>query len=244
MAPNPPHALPGKRWSEPDEGRSTHQPGTREQILDVALRLFSTKGYEATSIREISEELGLTKAALYYHFKNKEDIFMALHLRLHALTYEAITSIDFRETSPEAWIDMLDRLIDTAMEHYDLFLLQERNHVLLEKVHVPHDTSHGDVEQYFRAAVANEKIPLVDRMRMAYAYKAVMGVLDLIGNEFADAPTDQLAALLREATHSLAMSGRGASKAQRTRKAGGATPAARQSRTPTGRPGRTSRQVS
>ena len=206
--PTPPHAVPGTRWSAQDDPVAPPRPSTREQILDVALHLFSTQGYDATSVRQISEALGLTKAALYYHFKNKEDIFMALHLRLHALTYGAVTSIDYRETSPDAWIEMLDRLTDTAMEHYDLFLLQERNHVLLEKVHVPHDTSHGDVEQYFRAAVANAKIPLAERVRMAYAYKAVMGVLDLIGEEFADAPTEDLAPLLREATHSLAMKAR------------------------------------
>jgi len=40
----------------------------------VALALFSTKGYEATSLREIAEHLGISKASLYYHFKSKEDI--------------------------------------------------------------------------------------------------------------------------------------------------------------------------
>ena len=52
--------------------------GTRVNIQAVALRLFSEQGYESTSMRQIAEELGFTKAALYYHFKSKEDIVRAL----------------------------------------------------------------------------------------------------------------------------------------------------------------------
>ena len=44
---------------------------TRSRIQDVALQMFIDKGYEATSLREIAEELGVTKAALYYHFDTK-----------------------------------------------------------------------------------------------------------------------------------------------------------------------------
>jgi len=53
-------------------------PGTRERIQRVALELFTEQGYEATSLREIAERLGVTKAALYYHFKTKEDIVTSL----------------------------------------------------------------------------------------------------------------------------------------------------------------------
>ncbi|MBB0245647.1 TetR family transcriptional regulator [Streptomyces alkaliphilus] len=52
---------------------------TRQRIRDVALRLFAAHGYEKTSLREIAEEIGVTKAALYYHFKTKEDILVAIH---------------------------------------------------------------------------------------------------------------------------------------------------------------------
>lgn len=51
---------------------------THDQILVVALRLFAEKGYDATSMREIAEELGLSKPALYYHFDSKEGIVRAL----------------------------------------------------------------------------------------------------------------------------------------------------------------------
>lgn len=51
---------------------------TRERIRTVALELFAEHGYEKTSLREIAERLQVTKAALYYHFKTKEDIVTSL----------------------------------------------------------------------------------------------------------------------------------------------------------------------
>ncbi|WP_141858568.1 TetR/AcrR family transcriptional regulator [Kribbella jejuensis] len=53
-------------------------PATRAAIQRVALELFTKKGYEATSLREIADELGIQKPSLYYHFKGKEDILRAL----------------------------------------------------------------------------------------------------------------------------------------------------------------------
>jgi AcrR family transcriptional regulator len=51
---------------------------TRGRILQVALELFAERGFAATSTRELSERLGFTKAALYYHFRTKEDLLTAL----------------------------------------------------------------------------------------------------------------------------------------------------------------------
>ncbi|WP_336206435.1 TetR/AcrR family transcriptional regulator [Nonomuraea sp. LPB2021202275-12-8] len=51
---------------------------TRTRIQEIALELFIEQGYEATSLREIAEKLGVTKAALYYHFKTKDDIVASL----------------------------------------------------------------------------------------------------------------------------------------------------------------------
>lgn len=47
---------------------------TKEQILEVALDLFSVQGYEATSIAQIADAVGLRKASLYSHFASKQDI--------------------------------------------------------------------------------------------------------------------------------------------------------------------------
>jgi AcrR family transcriptional regulator len=56
-----------------------HRRGdTRHRIQAVAIELFAQQGYEKTSLREIADRLGVTKAALYYHFKTKEDIVSSL----------------------------------------------------------------------------------------------------------------------------------------------------------------------
>lgn len=51
---------------------------TRERIVTTASGLFAERGYAGTSIRDISEALGVTKAALYYHFASKDDILRAI----------------------------------------------------------------------------------------------------------------------------------------------------------------------
>jgi AcrR family transcriptional regulator len=57
---------------------SDRKSDTRTKIQQIALELFAEQGYEKTSLREIAERLGVTKAALYYHFKTKEDIVGSL----------------------------------------------------------------------------------------------------------------------------------------------------------------------
>ena len=47
---------------------------TKEEILDAALELFSVNGYEATSISQIAEAVGIRKASLYSHYANKQEI--------------------------------------------------------------------------------------------------------------------------------------------------------------------------
>ena len=51
---------------------------TRERAQQIALRLFTEQGYEATSLRQIADELGINKASLYYHFDGKEAILQSL----------------------------------------------------------------------------------------------------------------------------------------------------------------------
>ena len=51
---------------------------TKQEILDAALELFSVQGYEATSISQLAEAVGIRKASLYSHFENKQAILEAL----------------------------------------------------------------------------------------------------------------------------------------------------------------------
>jgi AcrR family transcriptional regulator len=68
--------------TSPSPSRS-RKPGAlsgapRERLLAAATELFTTRGYAATSVREIVERAGVTKPVLYYHFASKEGIYLAL----------------------------------------------------------------------------------------------------------------------------------------------------------------------
>src|SRR5512133_27475 len=137
---------------------------TRERILDVALELFNEQGYEKTPLRELAERLGVTKAALYYHFKRKEDILLELHLRLHDLGRSALDEIDRLDEAQlvTAWPDLLDDFIDKIVENRDIFLFHQRNHGALELLaaNERHLAENEDMEQRFRRFLVNPKIPL------------------------------------------------------------------------------------
>ena len=58
--------------------RARRRGDTRGEIQRAALQRFNAQGYDKTSLREIAEDLGVTKAAVYYHFPTKEDILESL----------------------------------------------------------------------------------------------------------------------------------------------------------------------
>lgn len=85
---------------------------TRAEIREVALELFTEQGYEATSLREIAERLGITKAALYYHFESKGDIVQSLfkdHLRQ---LDELVAWARAEPQEPELRLRVVDRMVD------------------------------------------------------------------------------------------------------------------------------------
>ena len=65
-------------YGEGQEPGREHGRDTRSRLRELALEMFAEQGYEKTSLREIAERLGVTKAALYYYFKSKEDIVRSL----------------------------------------------------------------------------------------------------------------------------------------------------------------------
>ncbi len=74
--------------------RNKHPEETVELILDVAFRLFMEKGYEHTSIQDIISGLGgLSKGAIYHHFRSKDDILMAVTDRMTAQSNQMLAAI-------------------------------------------------------------------------------------------------------------------------------------------------------
>ena len=177
---------------------------TRERILDAALDLFIEKGFDKTSLREIAEQLGVTKAALYYHFASKEDILMALHLRLHEFGAEALAQLGSQQPSPALWADLLDRVVDQMLAHRKIFLLHERNQAAFEALHQEeHDEQHQDLQANLRRILSDRRLPVRDRVRMAAGFGAVMGGIFMSGDAFGDVPSNELSEILRGAVGDL-----------------------------------------
>ncbi|MEV5004154.1 TetR/AcrR family transcriptional regulator [Streptomyces sp. NPDC093064] len=85
---------------------------TKAEIRKVALELFAAQGYEATSLREIAERLGITKAALYYHFNGKEDIVRSLFTEHLAALDELVDWARTQPPGPRLRAQAIDRMID------------------------------------------------------------------------------------------------------------------------------------
>lgn len=67
------------RKEESDMARNKYPEQTVQKILEVSCKLFREKGYEHTTIQNIVEDLGMSKGAVYHHFKSKEEILVQLN---------------------------------------------------------------------------------------------------------------------------------------------------------------------
>jgi AcrR family transcriptional regulator len=177
---------------------ATTKADTGERILDVALDLFTRQGFDGTSLRQIAEQLGVTKAALYYHFESKDDILMALHMRLHAFGRTALIKMQQEPVTLTLWGELLDEIVDQILAQRQLFLMHERNQAALEKLHrEEHDAEHEDVQNQFRHVLADTSLPLEDRVRMAASFGVLFSSLFLTGEAFSSASNEELGQLLR-----------------------------------------------
>jgi TetR/AcrR family transcriptional regulator, repressor of fatR-cypB operon len=95
-------------------------PPAKQQILRAAMKLFSTRGYAATSIRDIARESGYTNPALYKHFASKEalalHLFDSCHRRLWAACHAAVGSAKSFDGKLEGYIGQWLALVDDHPE--------------------------------------------------------------------------------------------------------------------------------
>lgn len=181
-------------WAAETEGKST-----RDRILDIALDLFIEKGFDKTSLREIAEQLGFSKAALYYHFASKDDILMALHLRLHDLGGQAMARLGQMPAGVASWEALLEEVIGVMLTNRKIFVMHERNQAAFENLHREgHAEAHDDLQEQFRRLLGNKEVALRDRVRMACALGGIMASLVLAGDVFEDVPSEILGDLLRD----------------------------------------------
>ncbi|GAA4826518.1 TetR family transcriptional regulator [Streptomyces ziwulingensis] len=109
---------------------------TRQRIQDVALELFAEQGYEKTSLREIAERLEVTKAALYYHFKTKEEILVSI---FEDLTKPITELIEWGRTQPhtlQTKQDIVRRYSHALADAAPLFRFMQENQATVRELRI------------------------------------------------------------------------------------------------------------
>ncbi|WP_067857016.1 TetR family transcriptional regulator [Nocardia shimofusensis] len=170
---------------------------TPERILAAARVLFATRGYRATSMQAIADAVGVTKAALYYHFDSKDAILHQLTLplldELDAVLAEAESAPSVEEVRWRA----IEGYVDVHLRHRHTLTMLVRDMTLL--VQAP-------VADRFRAAIAlaNELVAgpgsgIEQRVR---ASQVVAGLADPVVL-FRDEPVDRLRQMILDGARAL-----------------------------------------
>ncbi|MFD1067940.1 TetR/AcrR family transcriptional regulator [Oceanobacillus locisalsi] len=90
---------------------------TRQFIVDIATKIFEYKGYSATSMTEIKNETNLSKGTIYYHFKNKEELYLYC---IQEVSNEFIRNWDITSKAEQS-------------AEKKLYIWAKLNHIMLEK---------------------------------------------------------------------------------------------------------------
>ncbi|GGN52477.1 TetR/AcrR family transcriptional regulator [Streptomyces kronopolitis] len=109
---------------------------THQRIQDVALELFSEQGYEKTSLREIAEKLEVTKAALYYHFKTKEDIVISLFQDLTRPIDDLIAWAGEQPRTLETKQEVIRRYSEALRSAEPLFRFMQENQAAVRELSI------------------------------------------------------------------------------------------------------------
>ncbi len=121
-------------------------------------------------------------------------------MRLHEFGKVALSNMGGDEpVTLQQWGALLDEIVDQMLAQRKLFLMHERNQAALEKLHDEgHDAEHEDIQNQFRRILADPRLPLRDRVRMAASFGAVFAGLFLSGEAFDQSSNRELGELLRE----------------------------------------------
>lgn len=99
--------------------------GTKERILETALALFARSGYLGTSMSDIADQLGITKAALYKHYAGKQEILDRIIQRMRRMDYERAEAYDMPETEPDGFAEAY---LHTPLERIHAYSVAQFDH--------------------------------------------------------------------------------------------------------------------
>ncbi|MFJ2262431.1 TetR/AcrR family transcriptional regulator [Streptomyces sp. NPDC087844] len=147
--------------------RQRRRGDTRQRIQDVAVELFAEQGYEKTSLREIAERLDVTKAALYYHFKTKEDILISLFEDLTRPMDELIEWGKGQPRSLDTKQELLRRYSQALTDATPLFRFMQENQATVRELSI--GESFKDRMVKLLDIIREPQAPLKDQVRCVSA---------------------------------------------------------------------------
>jgi AcrR family transcriptional regulator len=93
----------------------------REQLLETARRLFARDGVEATSLQDIADEMGVTKAGVYYHYKTKDELVLDVLGPLLDALPDLAARVEAQRTRHARVEEMLNGFVDLAVGNHSSF---------------------------------------------------------------------------------------------------------------------------
>ncbi len=93
---------------------------TKKRIIETALALFSQSGYLATSMNDIAQQVGLTKAALYKHFSGKQEILDCIIAQMERMDLERAQEYEMPETEPDGFAEAYQHIPAEQIYAYSL----------------------------------------------------------------------------------------------------------------------------
>lgn len=166
---------------------------TRQALLDAALDVFYRRGVAHASLQEIAAAAGLTRGALYWHFKNKEDLLDALFQQFCS-DLDRQFDADLAAATPDIWhnlhtstIQVLYRLADDPAFRKFGHIIHlncehtEHNHTITGLLHQYRDLWHQRLRSALKLSLAQGNLPPnTDIELAAFAYHATLkGMMDL-----------------------------------------------------------------
>ena len=152
---------------------SKRQGDMREQIQKVAIELFTEQGYDKTSLREIAERLEVSKAALYYHFKSKEEILRSITEAIVGAVTELIEWGESQARSAESRKEFLRRIAAFIISDrlQSLMRFAQANSTVMRTINKGHDreTQALPMVRRIKALVCDPEANLTDQLRALFA---------------------------------------------------------------------------
>ncbi|ALO95289.1 MULTISPECIES: TetR/AcrR family transcriptional regulator [Streptomyces] len=150
-----------------DGTKQQRRGNTRQRIQDVALELFAEQGYEKTSLREIAERLDVTKAALYYHFKTKEEIIVSLFADLTKPIEDLIEWGGRQPHTLETKQEIVRRYSEALAGAEPLFRFMQENQATVRELRI--GDTFKDRMRGLRDILIDPEAELVDQVRSVSA---------------------------------------------------------------------------